>query len=225
MSVPGRSVVEMALDSPSKDPRAVDAWLESYELGEYAAGIKDAGYSSVRFLVAANGADLEEVMAEVGMKRAHAKVFTAAWAELVASGGGSNMSSRHSSTASSPAPSLTSDRGLSAGDAAVDDGDAERVRLLIPPPQSTMELPAQVKLEADGGHDDAVALLAGLALPGLRAPTAGTGAAVGGAAAAAPAGLALPDSRCRDSEVLRRSGDSAPTNRRRHLQRRMLMMG
>ena len=126
----------MALDSPAKDPRAVDAWLQSYELGEYAAGIKDAGYSSMRFLVAANGADLEEVMAEVGMKRAHAKVFTAAWAELVASGGGgTSVSSRRSSAASSQSPSLSSNKGSSAGDAAVDDGDAERVGLLIPPPQ------------------------------------------------------------------------------------------
>ena len=71
----------------SRDP-GIDAWLAKYELSDYAAGMKDSGYSSMRFLQAASEEDLAEMVEEIQMKRVHSKVFMAAWSELLAVGAG-----------------------------------------------------------------------------------------------------------------------------------------
>lgn len=63
---------------------ALRAWLEQHELEEYTNGLVEAGYSSMRFLVAATLDDIEEAMQEVSMKKGHARVFTDAWAALMA---------------------------------------------------------------------------------------------------------------------------------------------
>ncbi len=67
--------------------RAVYAWLQQYELREYFDQLRDSGYNSMRFLVAASEDDIREVAQEVSMKRIHAKVFVDAWAQLVAAQG------------------------------------------------------------------------------------------------------------------------------------------
>ena len=51
-------------------------------MSEYADGLKDAGYNSMRFLKAAVKEDLEEMANDIGMKKVHTKVFLAAWDEL-----------------------------------------------------------------------------------------------------------------------------------------------
>lgn len=61
----------------------VDEWLDLYELSEYADGLKDAGYNSMRFLKAAVKEDLEEMANDIGMKKVHTKVFFSAWDELL----------------------------------------------------------------------------------------------------------------------------------------------
>ena len=45
--------------------------------------MREAGYTSMRFLQAASVEDLREFAAGVQMKPAHAKVLSAAWRELV----------------------------------------------------------------------------------------------------------------------------------------------
>ena len=60
----------------------LDAWLDELELGAYASAMRDAGYSSLRFLRAAAREDLEEMLAHIQMKKPHARVFLSAWAEL-----------------------------------------------------------------------------------------------------------------------------------------------
>ena len=44
---------------------AFDAWLGNYELDDYAAGMKDQGYSSVRFLKAASEDDLVAICIKI----------------------------------------------------------------------------------------------------------------------------------------------------------------
>lgn len=61
---------------------SVASWLGRYELSEYADGLNDAGYNSMRFLQAAIKEDLEEMANDIGMKKVHTKVFLAAWSEL-----------------------------------------------------------------------------------------------------------------------------------------------
>jgi len=81
------STVNSSGSSTSRDP-GIDAWLAKYELSDYAAGMKDSGYSSMRFLQAASEEDLAEMVEEIQMKRVHSKVFMAAWSELLAVGAG-----------------------------------------------------------------------------------------------------------------------------------------
>ena len=57
----------------------MDEWLEELELEMYADALRGAGYSTLRFLRAA---DLQEIAADVPMKRPHARAFAEAWAEL-----------------------------------------------------------------------------------------------------------------------------------------------
>lgn len=64
------------------DTDTVASWLARYELDEYAEGLNDAGYNSMRFLQAAVPEDLEELANDIGMKKVHKKVFLAAWDEL-----------------------------------------------------------------------------------------------------------------------------------------------
>jgi len=49
----------------------VDSWLDKYELGEYAEGIKGAGYNSMRFLKAA----CEEVRQRQDKRHTHPSLF------------------------------------------------------------------------------------------------------------------------------------------------------
>ena len=64
-----------------RDP--LEAWLAAHELAEYGDAMREAGYTSMRFLQAASVEDLREFAAGVQMKPAHAKVLSAAWRELV----------------------------------------------------------------------------------------------------------------------------------------------
>ena len=66
--------------TPSAGAATLDGWLESLELEQYAAAFREAGYTTLRFVL---GAELDDIVAEVSMKRPHARVFVAAWQELV----------------------------------------------------------------------------------------------------------------------------------------------
>jgi hypothetical protein len=59
--------------------QTLDAWLVQLELEEYADALRDAGYSTLRFLLAS---DVEEIAQEVKMKRPHARVFAQAWEQM-----------------------------------------------------------------------------------------------------------------------------------------------
>ena len=80
------SKVGAAPQLPSTPITAADpleAWLEAQNLSEYSKAMRDEGYSSMRFLHASSQEDLEEMAAEIKMKKVHAKVLVASWRELV----------------------------------------------------------------------------------------------------------------------------------------------
>jgi hypothetical protein len=60
----------------------IEDWLEGIGLTEYLEPIVSAGYSSLRFVKAASEEDLEELAADIEMKKLHAKLLAAAWAKL-----------------------------------------------------------------------------------------------------------------------------------------------
>ena len=61
----------------------VEEWLRGFKLERYAGAIKDLGYDDMIFVREANGQEVEGLIADVAMKRPHAKVFRRAFAELI----------------------------------------------------------------------------------------------------------------------------------------------
>jgi hypothetical protein len=60
----------------------LESWLTGLDLEDYSPRLKQRGYSSLRFLKAADPAELDATMAEIQMKKPHARVFRAAVAQL-----------------------------------------------------------------------------------------------------------------------------------------------
>ena len=63
------------------------AWLAELKLERYGDAIRAAGYDELEFFVTALESDLEELAAEIGMKRPHARALVVGWKKLVANGG------------------------------------------------------------------------------------------------------------------------------------------
>ena len=54
----------------------LESWLTGLDLEDYSPRLKQRGYSSLRFLKAADPAELDATMAEIQMKKPHAKAFS-----------------------------------------------------------------------------------------------------------------------------------------------------
>lgn len=75
-------------EDSSPEPEAadfteIDDWLTSIKLQRYATALKEQGYDDLSFVKEAHLEDIEELIATIGMKRPHARVFKTAWAELM----------------------------------------------------------------------------------------------------------------------------------------------
>eukprot|EP01047_Picozoa_sp_COSAG01_P077970 COSAG01_NODE_14235_length_1479_cov_2.284783_2_plen_258_part_00 len=72
---------------PKPQPPAVDAWLATIGLPQYAPQIKEYGYDRITVLYDATEADIVEMTedANVKMKKPHRRTFVARWKELLAS--------------------------------------------------------------------------------------------------------------------------------------------
>ena len=75
-------------EDSSPEPEAadfteIDDWLTSIKLQRYAPALKGEGYDDLSFVKEAHLEDIEELIATIGMKRPHARVFKTAWAELM----------------------------------------------------------------------------------------------------------------------------------------------
>jgi Ca2+-binding EF-hand superfamily protein len=122
-------------ETPNTAGLAVHAWLERHELDAYSDRLREAGYSSMRFLQAASEDDIQEAIRDVAMKKGHAKVFMLAWTELVA-GLSSVGVSRSTQGALRRAQSVPAPAALEEKDAKADHeisaGDTDS---LVPAPQ------------------------------------------------------------------------------------------
>ena len=78
-----------AQPEPEPEGQTLDAWLVQIKLQRYSAAIKEAGYDELEFLLDAEEGDLDEMIAEIDMKKAHARTFKRAWKELLGGGGAS----------------------------------------------------------------------------------------------------------------------------------------
>lgn len=93
---------------------AVRTWLGEYGLSKYCEKITNAGYNSMRFLLAAREEDIWELTLDISMERGHAKVLVGAWADLLAAEGNYRQSASlsQSSTSQSPRPIQEEREGL-----------------------------------------------------------------------------------------------------------------
>eukprot|EP01043_Picozoa_sp_COSAG02_P045990 COSAG02_NODE_4261_length_5577_cov_3.258306_1_plen_454_part_10 len=113
--------------SPASSGPTIDEWLAELDLGEYAAAMKEQGYTSIRLLTAAEEEDLDELAQDVGMKKLHLRVLKRTWKSLVAdartagaegTSGAAAASAPASAPASEPEPVSADDTSESHGQAA-----------------------------------------------------------------------------------------------------------
>jgi hypothetical protein len=65
-------------------PKTLAQFLASIKLDRYAEAIVAEGFDELEFLLQANEADLEELIAAVKMKKPHIRPFKNGWVQLVA---------------------------------------------------------------------------------------------------------------------------------------------
>ncbi len=115
-------VVAKVAAAASSGP-TIDEWLAELDLSEYAAPMKQHGYTSLRFLVeGAEEADLDELAQDIGMKKPHLRVLKRTWKKLVADAGsagaeGTSASVAASAPASEPQPVSADDTSETHGQA------------------------------------------------------------------------------------------------------------
>ena len=93
------------------------------KLQRYSAAIKEAGYDELEFLMDAEEADLDEMVTDIDMKKAHIRTFKRNWKALVggpagspaASGGGSPFAPGSPASPASPAVAMPPDKFFSNG--------------------------------------------------------------------------------------------------------------
>ena len=126
-----RMSTTIASPAPSQ---TLDAWLSELELEEYADALRGAGYSTLRFL---RLAELEEIGEDVSMKRPHARLFAAAFAELVAH-----------ETQRRPPMAVAADKDMDATFQSPRQVNEEEVVALIPPEEHPPGPPARTTSSA-----------------------------------------------------------------------------
>lgn len=87
----GEGDKEIVAQTTGKEAADVKAWLRSLDLESYSSAFLRAGYTSLRFIKAV---DPEDVIAEVNMKRPHARVFAQACANLAETKGDGSSRAR-----------------------------------------------------------------------------------------------------------------------------------
>ena len=65
---------------------SLDAWLANLQLESYAEPMKAEGYESLSFLKVAESEDIDEMIADIKMKKPHARTFKKGLAELLGGG-------------------------------------------------------------------------------------------------------------------------------------------
>eukprot|EP01043_Picozoa_sp_COSAG02_P041077 COSAG02_NODE_3378_length_6839_cov_12.056973_2_plen_544_part_00 len=88
--------------SPASSGPTIDGWLAELELGDFAAPMKQQGYTSLRFLIAAEEEDLDELAQDIGMKKPHLRVLKRTWKILVADAGSAGADGTSGGAAASP---------------------------------------------------------------------------------------------------------------------------
>ena len=62
----------------------LESWLAGLQLDRYAEAIRERGYDALHFFRVAEAEDIDELAAEVEMKKPHAKALVVGWKQLVA---------------------------------------------------------------------------------------------------------------------------------------------
>ena len=62
----------------------LESWLAGLQLDRYAQAIRERGYDALHFFRVAEADDIDELAAEVEMKKPHAKALVVGWKQLVA---------------------------------------------------------------------------------------------------------------------------------------------
>lgn len=86
----------MAPNTPSE--AIVRVWLEEYGLGRYCEQISNAGYNSMRFVLAAQEEDIRELASDISMEPGHEEVLVSAWVQVTAAQGDFQRSVRRNSS-------------------------------------------------------------------------------------------------------------------------------
>ena len=77
---------EVKAESTLAPELSLDAWLANLQLESYAEPMKAEGYESLSFLKVAESEDIDEMIADIKMKKPHARMFKKGLAELLGGG-------------------------------------------------------------------------------------------------------------------------------------------